>query len=110
LMPPTNGNQKRTQTEEPAGGLGKDDFLYSTGVARLKEAVLKTFPGMQEMQWKGFDAVFGPRRKWNFLGPGKGSTRCLCGPFLWLIPRQLRTAGMGYAKPSPLLKETFIFS
>jgi curved DNA-binding protein CbpA len=74
-MASANGQEQRSRNGEPSGKLGKDTFLYKTGLARLKDAVLETFPGMQEMQWKGFDAAFVHRRKWNLLGPGRGCTQ-----------------------------------
>jgi curved DNA-binding protein CbpA len=67
LMVPTNGSTKASKNEDLSGGLKKDDFLFKTGLGRMKSAVQEALPGMEEAQVNGFDAAFAPRRKWNIL-------------------------------------------
>jgi curved DNA-binding protein CbpA len=53
-------------------GLGIDDFLRKTALARLRAAVQQTLPGAQEVAVEGFDAAFVARRKWGILSSGTG--------------------------------------
>jgi hypothetical protein len=69
---PTNGSVRPRSNEEPSGGMGKDNFLFQSGLGLLRSAVQEALPGMDEVQVHGFDAAFAPRRKWNLLSAGKG--------------------------------------
>ncbi len=74
---PINGNESVRKFEESAGGLGKDDFLYKTGLARVRSAVQETVPGMCESPVRGFDLAFAARRKWGILSTGRDCAQVL---------------------------------